>query len=332
MPCVSGERILEFHIDERTAGLSIRQFLTQELSLSPRQISRLKFTGGGGIGVNGRQAYVVRILQEGDVLTVRLTDRKEERDTDGAKPPKIWNAPSPAIRRFPFEVLYEDPDLMIVNKPSGLVCHPSPGHYADTLANQAAAHIGAVGTSLDIRVVGRLDKETSGLVVFARSAESAALLQRQRQDGRMVKEYLALAEGTPEPAEGRIDLPLRRAFPGSFKMTAAPDGKEAVTFYRTVGRAGDGDALSLLRLRISHGRTHQIRVHLSSSGYPVAGDPLYGSGRYDSQNLPGLGEDAICLHAARLVLRQPFTGKEIRIAAPVPEWVPADLRTDRIQQ
>ena len=328
MPCVNRDRILKFHIDEGTAGLSIRQFLSQELSLSPRQISRLKFTGGGGISVNGRQAYVVRTLQKGDVLEVRLTLQKEERDTHGAKPPKIWEEPAPGIREIPFRILYEDDDLLIADKPSGLVCHPSPGHYADTLANQAAAYLGAVGTALDIRVVGRLDRETSGIVTFAKSAEAAALLQRQRQDSRMIKEYLALVEGSPEPAEGVIDLPLRREFPGSFKMTAAPDGKPAATYYRTVCRAGEEGALSLLRCRITHGRTHQIRVHLSCTGCPIVGDPLYGSGR-SGPPLPALPENAICLHAADLVLFQPFTGRRIRITAPLPEWVPEEGREGR---
>ncbi|MBQ3393157.1 MAG: RluA family pseudouridine synthase [Lachnospiraceae bacterium] len=337
------ERIIRRIVDGNAAGQSVRQFLLRELGLRPAQISRLKFSTPG-IRVNGEKAYVNRILEAGDLLEVGLTLQKDLRDTEGAKPPKIWEAPPREAQLPPLEILYEDEDLLIVNKPAGIVCHPSPGHYSDTLANQAAVYLGAAGTALDIRVTGRLDRETSGIVTFARNAETAAALQRQRGSGTLVKEYLALTEGVPGagaasgaasdlasgsvPVTGVIDLPLRREYPGSFKMIAAPDGKAARTFYKVLRRSSTEDgAICLLRCTIEHGRTHQIRVHLSSMGCPIVGDRLYGSnrevplpcgeGRRDQGRYPG-----ICLHARRLRLLQPFTGETIEIEAPLPPWLP----------
>ena len=321
-------------VDEKTAGWTIRQFLARELSFTPRQISRLKFSRSG-ITVNGERSYVTRVLREGDLLEIPLTMKKDLRDTEGARPPKIWDAPTADPEKYPLQILYEDEDLLVVNKPSGIVCHPSPGHYSDTLANQAADHLGAVGTAADIRVTGRLDRETSGIVVFARNAEAAASLQRQRLSGSLVKEYLALVSGIVSPGEGVIDLPLRREYPGSHRMTAAADGKPAVTNYRVIrvirGNRElqgisekdfdtSGDA-SLLQCTIEHGRTHQIRVHLACSGHPILGDLLYGrnetAGEAEKSAAPG---DQICLHAHRICFRQPFSGEEIRITAPLPGW------------
>ena len=187
-------RRLEFTIDAKWAGMSIREFLRSELSFSGHQISRLKFQEDG-LRISGEKVYVSHVLREGEVLTVGLTEQVLRRDTEGGKPGRVWEAPAPELARFPLQVLYEDEDLLIVNKPAGLVCHPSPGHYNDTLANQAAAHLGGTGTVMDMRVTGRLDRETSGIVTFAKNTEAAAGIQKQRADGRLVKIYLALAEG-----------------------------------------------------------------------------------------------------------------------------------------
>ena len=192
------------------------------------------------------------------------------------------------MSKYPLQVLYEDSDLLIVNKPAGMVCHPSPGHFSDTLANQAAAHLGGTGTAMDMRVTGRLDKDTSGIVTFARNSEAAAMIQRQREDGRLVKIYLALAEGRFEQPEGTVDCPLRREAPGSPRKLR-----------------------TLLACRIEHGRTHQIRVHMASIGHPLAGDPLYGNGN---------GQETMGLHAFRLSFQKPFGQGRIEITAESPDW------------
>ena len=233
------KRRLTFTIGPQETGMSIRSFLRERLSFSGHQISRLKFQEEG-IRIDGRKAYVNHILSEGEQLTVGLTEQVLRRDTEGGKPAKIWAAPASELAAYPLQVLYEDRDLLIVHKPAGMVCHPSPGHYSDTLANQAAAHLGGIGTAMDMRVTGRLDRETSGIVTFARSSEAAAMIQRQRADGRLQKIYLALAHGRFTDCFGAVDAPLREG-PGSHKMVCAPDGKPAKTFYRVVAETESCD-------------------------------------------------------------------------------------------
>lgn len=316
-------RRLEFTIAAADSGMSIRRLLREKLSFSGHQISRLKYQEEG-IRVDGQKAYVNHVLREGEVLTIGLTEQVLRRDTEGGKPAKIWEAPAPELEAFPLEVLYEDEDLLIVNKPAGMVCHPSPGHYSDTLANQAAAHLGGTGTAMDMRVTGRLDRETSGIVTFARNTETAAMIQRQREDGRLSKIYLALAEGEMEKEEGCVELPLRREAPGSHRMICAEDGKPARTFYNVLARtrSAEGNPRTLLACRIEHGRTHQIRVHMAETGHPLAGDPLYGAPlRGDSLN--GHHVEPMGLHAYKLSLEQPFTGARIEVTAEMPEWAAA---------
>ena len=328
-------RKLEYTVQKETAGKSIRQFLQEELSFSGHQISRLKFQKEG-IRIGGEKVYVSHVLREGEVLTIGLTEQVLRRDTQGGKPGKIWEAPAPELAAHPLEVLYEDEDLLIVNKPAGMVCHPSPGHYSDTLANQAAAHLGGTGTAMDMRVTGRLDRETSGIVTFARNSEAAAMIQRQREDGRLVKTYLALAQGDFAQEEGVVDAPIRREAPGSHYMVCAADGKPARTFYKVLARmAGpDGEPRTLLQCRIEHGRTHQIRVHMAKIGHPLVGDPLYGVGRAEvpaGDEQPGErpAGGSLCpekmpeemgLHAYRLTLYRPFDGDRIEITAKAPAW------------
>ncbi|MCR5809941.1 MAG: RluA family pseudouridine synthase [Lachnospiraceae bacterium] len=306
------KRRLIFAVTREMAGKSIRQFLQEELSFSAHQISRLKFQEEG-IRIGGEKVYVSHVLKEGEILTVGLTEQVLRRDTEGGKPAKIWEAPAPELSKYPLQVLYEDGDLLIVNKPAGMVCHPSPGHYSDTLANQAAAHLGGTGTAMDMRVTGRLDRETSGIVTFARNSEAAAMIQRQREDGRLVKIYLALAEGRFDLPEGVVDFPLRREAPGSHLMICAPDGKAARTFYKVLAetRGADGEPRTLLACRIEHGRTHQIRVHMARIGHPLAGDPLYGK---------GISREAMGLHAWKLSLQKPFGSEMIEVTAERPDW------------
>ena len=306
------KRRLEFTVTRKMAGRSVRQFLQEELSFSGHQISRLKFQEEG-IRVDGEKVYVSHVLMEGEFLTIGLTEQVLRRDTEGGKPGKIWEAPAPELAEYPLQVLYEDSDLLIVNKPAGMVCHPSPGHYSDTLANQAAAHLGGTGTAMDMRVTGRLDRETSGIVTFARNSEAAAMIQRQREDGRLIKLYLALAEGRFELPEGVVDFPLRREAPGSHLMICAPDGKAARTFYRVLAETEGpkGGPRTLLACRFEHGRTHQIRVHMARIGHPLVGDPLYGN---------GISQEAMGLHAWKLSLQKPFGSDRIEITAQQPGW------------
>ena len=219
---------------------------------------------------------------------------------------KIWVSPVPWLsENYPLHILYEDEDILAADKPSGVVCHPSPGHFDDTLSNQVAEHLGRIGKELDVRVTGRLDKDTSGIVIFALNTETAAQLIKQRKASMMSKLYIARVRGHfSQPADGRdqqkepasaggldrkkenapirgtVDKPLRRESPDSFRMVTAVDGKEARTHYLVLAEKEDGT--SLVACRIEHGRTHQIRVHMASIGHPLVGDRLYGREAEDS--------------------------------------------------
>ena len=354
-------RFLRLEIGEEDDGKTIRDYLMKKIGFSARQISRFKYRKEG-IMLNGERRYVNAPLHAGDVLQIKLTqggepaEEQEEaagylRARDG-RLQKIWAAPAAWLsENYPLSVLYEDQDILAADKASGVVCHPSPGHYNDTLSNQVADHLGCIGRELDVRVTGRLDRDTSGIVIFALNTETAAQLIRQRQAFMMQKLYIARVRGhfsgsasectcaDPDEANpawpadcldlsdqggrltagdsgqlsGTIDRPLRREGPDSFRMMIAEDGKAARTHYRVLRQMPDGT--SLVACRIEHGRTHQIRVHMASIGHPIVGDRLYGPGAVEEEMAGPL-----MLHAWKAVLRQPFTGEEIRLEAPLPAW------------
>lgn len=290
-------------------GMTVEQYLKQNLGFSKRQVSSLKFRPDG-VCVNGGRQRVNRLLQAGDCLELLLESRKAGA-ADGAGQ-TLYRGPE-------LTVLYEDADLLAVEKPAGLVCHHAHGHYGDTLADWAASRAAGRGERWNVRIVGRLDRDTSGVVVIARNAETAALLARQRERGEMKKTYLALVEGRPESGCGQVELPIRKDRESLVKMTVAPaeekDGVSAVwlparTWYQVLETR---DGCSLVRLRLEHGRTHQIRVHMAAIGHPLCGDPLYGSGS-DRKG------DLAKLHAWKTELLQPFTGERLSFTAELPDW------------
>ena len=274
-------------------GCTVGDFLRREAKLSRHQVSALKFREGG-IRVNGEPARTSTLLYAGDVLCLRL-----KAETEAVLVPGDFDAPP--------DILFEDGAFLVVSKPAGQVCHPSPGHYADSLANQTARYAVLKGEAWGIRLAGRLDKDTSGCVVIAKSAEAAALLSRT---GALEKTYYAVAEGRPEPPCGTIRLPIAPDPDRPGRMKTGPGGKSAGTVYETIfSSAGQ----SLLRLRLEHGRTHQIRVHLAAAGHPLAGDPLYGNG------IPG--KTRTLLHCESVRIRHPFTGRSVLVRAPFPpDW------------
>ena len=290
---------MQLQIGPEEESMTIGQYL-KKLGFSDHQISRLKFRENG-ICVDGVRQRVTKRLRTGERLEIRPEYHREGT-------PCLELSADPAA----LPVLYEDEDLLIVNKPSGLVCHPSHGHYRDTLANQAASYGREKGEQWTIRIVGRLDKDTSGIVAFAKNAEAASLLARQRARGDMKKTYLGLVQGSICPPGGCIRTPIARDGTSLMKMKADPSGKPAKTWYQVIEeKAG----VSLVRIQIEHGRTHQIRVHMASVGHPLVGDPLYGE---KSDGCKAAGSTA--LHAWKLELMQPFSGERLLIKAPLPEW------------
>mgnify|MGYP003608510429 CR=1 FL=1 len=224
----------------------------------------------------------------------------------------------PAPEEIPLDILYEDGDCLVLNKPAGLVVHPAPGHAAGTLVNALLHHcrdLGGVGGVERPGIVHRLDKDTSGLMVVAKNDAAMAGLVRLFQTGGIIKEYLALVHGAPAKPSGTVSSLIGRHPENRKKMAVVKrGGKQAVTHYAVERRLG---AISLVRCRIETGRTHQIRVHMQSLGCPVVGDALYGRPAADKRLPHAPGRQM--LHAARLSFAHPVTGRALAFEAPPPE-------------
>lgn len=286
------KRILTYRIEENT---DVENFLRRRLGFSKKQISALKFRENG-IRVNGSRRRVTEKLQPGDLLEILVEE-------EGKSSSQLIPAEGTV------SVLYEDEDLMVVDKTAGILVHPSGGHYQDTLANQLMGYFQKRGETPVLRSIGRLDKDTSGAVLFAKTKLSAARLSEEREQGRYEKEYLALAEGYFRENSGEIHIPVGQV-PGShpIRMKTDPEnGKEAHTYWKLEKQFPEA---ALLKLHITTGRTHQIRVHMAEIGHPLLGDPLYGKDCKDFSRA--------ALHAHVLQLAHPVTGERLVIESPLP--------------
>lgn len=276
-----------------TAGI-LNDFLKTEWHLSNKQIRQAKFRPNG-ITVNGIQSRINTMLHPGDIVCITL----EEADC-GSHHLQPYE--------YPLSILYEDEDLLAVNKPAGMVVHPSHGHYMDSLANAVVSYYRQQGTAITIRSVGRLDKDTSGIVVFAKNQTACARLSAQRTSGIFQKEYLALTSASPVPSSGTICTAICKENSSLMKMKTTQNGLPAITHYQVL-QVYHGYASVLLHLET--GRTHQIRVHMSAIGHPLLGDSLYGG--------PQELIRRTALHAFRCHFCQPFSGKPIHLKAPIPQ-------------
>lgn len=275
-------------VTDRDHGKTVESFL-KEHGFSKKEISRLKFKESG-MTVNGIQCRSTQVLEEGQEIRLHLSDGTDHLKQYGCLEEQI-----------PLRICYEDGDLLILDKPSGVSCHPGRGHYQDSLGGQAMAYLASRGEACTLRLIGRLDKDTSGIVVYAKNQPAAARLWKQREDGSFHKTYYALVHGILSPKDGEINLPLEEVPGIQNRMQPAEKGKGllARTFYRTKKVFSD---YSLVECKLDTGRTHQIRVHMAFVGHPVLGDPFYGQND---------GVRRLCLHAGKVVLRQPFTGNDI---------------------
>lgn len=284
-------------ISQEEAGYTVKQILTHKWKLGTGQIKKAKFRKNG-ILVNGKQVTVRRVLQEGDSLEVLL---EEKHQGSSHLVPVEGN----------LRIIYEDEDILVVEKPAGIVCHPSAGHYCDSMANLLVGYFASKGEGYVVRLAGRLDKGTSGLLLYAKHAPALTELERQRADGRMKKVYYAVLTGCPSVKEGDIDEPIGADSSVPMKQrvcSVEKGGAEAKTHYRILLSAEDG-CCSLAEITISTGRTHQIRTHMSWLGYPLVGDQMYG----------GTGEPGRpALHAGCLTFEHPVTGTEMRFTSRIP--------------
>jgi 23S rRNA pseudouridine1911/1915/1917 synthase len=304
-----GKETLALTVGESEAGSRLDQFLTRESGFSRARLQKL--LKSGLVLLNGRVVAASYRVRGGDGITLTVPP---------PEPSRLMAEP------LPLTILYEDRDLLVVNKPPGLVVHPGAGHRGGTLLNALLHHcpeLMEIGEVSRPGLVHRLDKDTSGLLVAAKTELAHASLVRQFQAHEITKKYLALVWGRlPEP-EGRIDREVGRHPTERRKMSAHPRrGKHALTFWRVLKEYPG--PLTLMELTPQTGRTHQLRVHLASEGHPVLGDATYGGGVSRLKGhlrLKGLAPlvRRQLLHARHLGITHPRTGEKINWEAPLPE-------------
>ncbi|MCM0582069.1 RluA family pseudouridine synthase [Weissella diestrammenae] len=212
---------------------------------------------------------------------------------------------------IPLDIIYEDDDLLVVNKPKGMVVHPSVGHENGTLVNALMYHtpLSQINGVFRPGIVHRIDKDTSGLLMVAKNDKAHEALSADLKEKKNLREYIALVHGEFKENSGTIKAPIGRSSSDRKKQAVVPNGREAVTHFKVLKRYV---GYTLLSVKLETGRTHQIRVHMAYIGHPVAGDPLYGP----KKTLPGNGQ---YLHAHTLGLTQPTSGKELIFEAPLPQ-------------
>ncbi len=292
-------KLLRVTVDQ--AGQRLDRWLATRLE----QLSRARLQqliAAGSVTVDGRPAAAAAKTRLGQEVVVEIAPEPDQ---------------TPQPEALPLEILYEDSDLLVINKPPGMVVHPAPGHPAGTLVNALLHYSGklaAVGSCERPGIVHRLDKDTSGLLLVARNETTRQALVAQFHDHLVGKEYLALVHGIPVPGSGRVETTIGRHPVDRKKMAVnPPHGKRAVSHYETCHTGG---GMALLRVRIETGRTHQIRLHLAHLGLPLVGDPLYGSRQLD-RRLP-LPPPRQLLHAARLAFTHPASSQPLTFEAPFP--------------
>ena len=292
-------RILTYSISEHDARLRIEQFLRRR-GFSGQNLTDLRKIPGS-VCVNQTPCILKTVLHPGDILTVTITTTSSS--------PNILPIP------LPFDLVYEDEDLLVVNKPAGMPVHPSAKNHDNTLANALAWYYQQQGIPFVFHCSNRLDRDTSGLVLVARHSFSATRIAQMTKNREIHREYRAIVRGIPVPSEGTIDAPLGRKSGSIIERTVDfEQGEPAITHYQVV-ESKNGH--SLLALQLETGRTHQIRIHLKHLGYPLIGDYLY------NPDMEFIKRQA--LHAYRLRFSHPVTGEKMEFTAPLPEDMKAIL-------
>ena len=294
-------RRLEFSIPPELAGVKVDTLLKKHLHLSGTVVRRIKWLPDG-ILVDGQRVNTRFLPRAGQVLSVRLDDPQR----------RSGIVPAPG----PLDILYEDGDMVVLNKAPGVSVHPGPGHFDDTIGNFLLWHYDLEGETADFHPVHRLDRGTSGLLAAAKHPHAQEVLKNQLHTKAFRRTYLAICEGVPQPEEGTIEVPLGPK-PGSLmEQMVCPDGKFARTRYRVLGTYG---RRALVELELDTGRTHQIRVHMAYMGHPLTGDFLYGT-----EDRALIGRPA--LHSARLELCHPVTGEQLTFTSSLPQDMEKLLR------
>lgn len=286
-------RTIEYRIDNKSAGLRIEQFLKRK-GYSSQNISEIKRMPESVL-VNGRHSYMRDLLTDGDTLLIQICETKCSKNIPPVK--------------LPLSIVYEDEDIIVLNKPAGMPTHPSMNNYTNSLANALAWYYQDQGKPFIFRCCNRLDRDTSGITIAAKHLVSASILSRQTLNREIRREYLAIIRGRVTPASGTIHAPLSRK-PGTIieRTVDFAHGEDAVTHYQVVKEI---NGHSLVSLCLETGRTHQIRIHMKYLGFPLIGDYLY------NPDMEYINRQA--LHSYKMTLSHPITGKEMKFTAKLPD-------------
>ena len=286
-------RNIDYIIDEDRAGLRVEQFLRRK-RYSGQNLSEIKRMPKS-ILVNGVHYYMRQELSTGDHLQVRIC---ETQNSEKIPPTKL-----------PLDIIYEDEDLLVLNKPAGMPIHPSLNNYTNSIANALAYYFQSQGKPFIFRCCNRLDRDTSGLTIVSKHLVSGSILSDMTKYREVHREYLAIARGSVTPSEGTIQAPLGRKEGTIIERTVDWEhGEDAVTHYKVVKEA---NGHSLVSLRLETGRTHQIRIHMKYLGYPLIGDYLY------NPDMEYMTRQA--LHSHHMEFTHPITGEHMSFTAPLPE-------------
>lgn len=253
----------------------------------------------GNVQVNSKNSKVSYKVQNGDIIEIHIPEAKQL---------------DLKAQEIPIEVVYEDSDIIVVNKPKGLVVHPANGNWDGTLVNAVMAickdSLSGIGGEVRPGIVHRLDKDTSGLLIIAKNDKAHINMSNEIKNREVKKVYIALVRGIVAENEATINMPIGRSNKDRKKMAVVKNGKEAITHFKVIKRF---DKYTLLEVKIDTGRTHQIRVHLSEIGHPVVGDEIYSNGKNE------FGVHGQLLHAKSLDFKHPITGKDMHLEAELPE-------------
>ena len=285
---------LEYVVKDLSLYKTVRQVLKSEFNMSNRLITKLKFNKL--ILLNSAETYLDKLLSIGDVVSCSL-DYEEE--SENIVPTKM-----------DLNILYEDDCFLILNKPYNMPVHPSILHYDNSLSNGVKYYFDLIGLKKKIRPVNRLDRDTTGIVVFAKNEYVQECLIKQMQNKTFYKEYLAILNGVPNPSSGIIDAPIARKENSIIERCINPVGDIAVSYYKVIDVNYKND-ISLVSFILKTGRTHQIRLHSKFIGHPILGDTLYG--------MPSTLIKRQALHSYKIKFIHPILKKRIEIKAPIPD-------------
>lgn len=291
--------MLNLVVSAEDAGNRIDKYVSEKNENITRVASQ-RMIENGNILVNGKQVKVSYKVSENDNISIEEEQKRESHLE---------------AEDIPLDIIYEDDDIVVVNKQKGLVVHPGNGNPNGTLVNAIMAHcktsLSGIGGEIRPGIVHRIDKDTSGLLIIAKNDEAHINLSEQIKEHKVKKTYVALVRGRIKEKEATINMPIARDINDRVKMAVDKNGKEAITHFKVLKKY---DGFTYVEVNIETGRTHQIRVHMSKIGFPIVGDGVYSNGKNP------FGVEGQMLHSQKLEFTHPRTGETMKLEAPLPEY------------